>query len=221
VLTTLGRFVFVLIVPLVLLSVSLAYAANEVRFYTWGFQRHDVARRVQLGEEELKLIVKGMIGYLNRGDSWDWNLVRRDGKLAELFNEREKQHLADIRGLIWLDYMVLSCSAVVCLAYGLWGFWRMGKVFWSRLAEDVLCGTSLTLGLLGAIGAALLFAFDALFLQFHLFSFANDLWRLDPARDYMIRMFPPSFFFESALMVAAVVGLKATILGAISFLYLR
>ncbi|MGB4393229.1 MAG: DUF1461 domain-containing protein, partial [Bacillota bacterium] len=32
---------------------------------------------------------------------------------------------------------------------------------------------------------------------FHLVTFDNDLWRLDPATDWLIRIFPEEFFFAA------------------------
>ena len=220
-LSALGRFGFVLMVPLLLVSGSLAYAVNEERLYAWGFRQYDVAHQVQLTEVELRLVARGMIGYFNGGEGWEWNLVPRDGGMADLFNQREKQHLADVKGLIWLDYRVLGFSIAMWLTYGWVGVWRKGRAFGRRLAEDMLCGSIVTLVLLGGVGLLLVFAFEQLFWQFHLLSFANDLWQLDPARDRLIRMFPPDFFLGAAAIVAGLVALKAAILGGVSFAYLH
>ena len=40
------------------------------------------------------------------------------------------------------------------------------------------------------------------FRYFHLISFTNDLWILDPRRDYLIMMFPQGFFFDSTMFIA-------------------
>ncbi len=51
-------------------------------------------------------------------------------------------------------------------------------------------GNSITLTLMLALGLGTLLGFDQLFWQFHLISFANELWQLDPTRDYLILLFP-------------------------------
>jgi len=57
-------------------------------------------------------------------------------------------------------------------------------------------------------------------LQFHLFSFSNKFWQLDPTRDYLIMLFPGEFWYDATLFCAlATVGL-AIILGGVSGGYL-
>ncbi len=58
-------------------------------------------------------------------------------------------------------------------------------------------------------------------MQFHLLSFANDLWQLDPARDYLIMLFPQGFWFDATMLVALVTVVLAIILAAAAGLYLR
>ena len=52
------------------------------------------------------------------------------------------------------------------------------------------------------VGLGSLVGFDRLFLAFHLISFSNDLWQLDPSRDYLIAMFPQGFFLDATLLIA-------------------
>jgi integral membrane protein (TIGR01906 family) len=70
-------------------------------------------------------------------------------------------------------------------------------------------GGGLTVALFVALGALALVDFSELFLQFHFVSFANDLWQLDPERDYLIRLFPQEFFQDAALRIAALTMLQA------------
>ena len=46
--------------------------------------------------------------------------------------------------------------------------------------------------------------FDYFFRQFHLIGFANDLWLLDPAKDYLIMLFPQGFWSDAATIIALV-----------------
>ena len=58
-----------------------------------------------------------------------------------------------------------------------------------------------TVALLVVVGLAMTVGFDRLFLAFHLISFTNDLWQLDPRRDYLIAMFPEAFFFTATVLI--------------------
>jgi len=55
--------------------------------------------------------------------------------------------------------------------------------------------------------------FNSLFYLFHIVSFSNELWLLDPSKDYLIRMFTEGFFYDAAIMVTATIMVEAVILG--------
>ena len=61
-------------------------------------------------------------------------------------------------------------------------------------------------------GAASLAGFEDVFYAFHVISFANDLWQLDPSRDYLIAMFPEGFFFDATMWIAGLTIVQAVIL---------
>ena len=43
-------------------------------------------------------------------------------------------------------------------------------------------------------------------------SFTNDLWQLDPSRDYLIAIFPEGFFFDATMWIAGLTIAQAVIL---------
>ena len=56
--------------------------------------------------------------------------------------------------------------------------------------------------------------FGWLFTQFHFLSFTNDLWMLDPRKDYLIIMFPQRFFFEATLFIGTLTTINFALLVA-------
>ena len=88
--------------------------------------------------------------------------------------------------------------------------WR--REFWPKLNRLLRWGGGVTLGLVALVGLGSLVGFDRLFLAFHLISFSNDLWQLDPRRDYLIAMFPQGFFFDATMLIALAVILEAVAL---------
>ena len=54
------------------------------------------------------------------------------------------------------------------------------------------------------------------FLMFHLISFSNDLWQLDPSRHYLIAMFPQNFFFDATVAIAIATIFEALLLTLLS-----
>ncbi|MBR98175.1 MAG: hypothetical protein CL887_06760, partial [Dehalococcoidia bacterium] len=74
-------------------------------------------------------------------------------------------------------------------------------------------GGKLTLSLTLVVGVMSFVGFQKLFLYFHLFSFSNDLWILDPTRDYLLMMFPEAFFFDATIYIALGTVIESAILG--------
>ncbi len=147
-------------------------------------------------------------------------MVVKDGEPFELFNQREVAHLRDVKGLFWLDYRLGLGTLLYVLAYaGVSLFWRRRR-YWRQLAWGVVGGGGITLALMLALGVGTLLNFDQLFLQFHLISFANELWMLDPTKDYLIMLFPRGFWYDAALLCGGITAGLAVILGGVAGAYL-
>jgi integral membrane protein (TIGR01906 family) len=215
-----AKWLFILCLPILLLTASIGWAVNSHWLYTYGFEKYDVSQTTGLAEMELEKAATGLISYFNSGEANISLTVIKDGEPFELFNQREVIHLRDVKGLIRLDYWVLLGTLIYALAYaGVSLFWRR-KRYWRRLAWGMVGGGSITLALMLAIGLGILLNFDQLFYQFHLLSFTNEFWQLDPTRDYLIMLFPQGFWYDAAIFCAlATVGL-AIILGGVAGGYL-
>ena len=74
-------------------------------------------------------------------------------------------------------------------------------------------GGWLTFSLVLLVALLALVGFDRLFLYFHLVSFSNDLWILDPRHDYLIAMFPQGFFFDCTGAIAVLTLLEGAFFG--------
>ena len=201
-----AKWLFILCLPLLLLTASLGWAVNSLWLYKYGFEKYNVGQTTSLADLELEKAATELISYFNSDEELISLTVIKDGKSFELFNQREILHLKDVKGLIWLDYRLSMGMLLYVLAYaGVILFWRKD---WRQLAWGVVGGSGLTLALMLALGLGALFNFDRLFLQFHFISFANELWRLDPAKDYLIMLFPQGFWYDATLFcVLTTVGM--------------
>ena len=210
-----------LCLPIVLLTASIGWAANSLWLYKYGFEKYNVSQTTGLADSELETAARGLIGYFNSDDEFISLTVVKDGKPFELFNQREVIHLKDVKGLIWLDYRLLLGTLIYVLAYaGVSLFWRRKK-YWRRLAWGVIGGGGITLALMLALGLGTLLNFDRLFLQFHLISFANELWLLDPTQDYLIMLFPRGFWYDAAIFCGGITAGLGVILGGVAGTYLK
>jgi len=208
-----AKWVFILCLPFLLFTASLAWVINSLWLYNYGFEKYSVSQVTGLEDTELEKAASGLVSYFNSGEEYISLTVIKDGQPFELFNYRETIHLKDVKRLIWLDYWVGLGTLLYMLAYaGVCLFWRRPK-YWRRLARGVVGGSGLTLGLMLALGLVSLFAFDWLYWQFHVISFTgNDFWVLDPAKDYLL-MLVQGVQYDAVIIIFAATGAGAVVLG--------
>ncbi len=214
-----ARGLLVLCVPILLLTASIGGIVNGLWLYKYGFDKYHISQTTGLADSELEKAAAGLIGYFNSGEEYIRLTVIKDGEPFELFNQREVVHLKDVKGLIWLDYRLLAGTLIYVLGY-------LGVSLWRRknrqgLARGVAAGSGLTLALMLALGLGMLLNFDRLFLQFHLISFTNEFWMLDPSRDYLIMLFPGGFWQDATMFIALGTVGMALILGGAGAIYLK
>ena len=215
-----AQWLFILCLPILLFTASLGWASNSHWLYNYGFEKYDVGQTTGLADSELEKAASGLISYFNSGEEYISLTVIKDGQPFELFNQREIIHLKDVKGLVWLDYWFGLGTLVYVLAYGgVCLFWRKRR-YWRRLAWGVVGGGSLTLALMLALGLGTLFGFSQLFWQFHVISFSNEFWLLDPTKDYLKMLFPDGFFYDAVLFCALGTAGLAIILGGVAGGYL-
>jgi integral membrane protein (TIGR01906 family) len=168
---------------------------------------------------ELLKAAHSLIDYFNsQKEPIEVKVVIR-GEERELFNQREVAHLKDVKGLIQLCYRLQWVAFLYLAVYTGVGLAWKRRAFVSDLAKSLTGGSALTIALVAAVGIGSLLGFDTLFTWFHLLSFSNELWQLDPARDYLIRMFPEEFFYDATLFLAGATLVEAFTIASVAAMY--
>jgi integral membrane protein (TIGR01906 family) len=217
VLAVIARWLFIVCLPFLLFTASLAWAVNSHWLYNYGFQKYAVVATPELNEFDLEGIADGLISYFNSGEEYVSITVTVDGETADLFTEEETVHFKDVKDLIRLDYWVLGATLAYVLAYAAVCLLWQRKKHWRNLARALVWGSGLTLALMLALGIGTLLGFDALFTNFHFLFFSNEFWS---AQGYMLKLFTGEFFYDAALFCALGSGGAALILGGSSGWYL-
>jgi integral membrane protein (TIGR01906 family) len=206
--------------PVLFLTSTIYCEVNALRLYEYGFDKYEISQDTGIDRIQLRNAAQHLIDYFNlRADTAQVSVVR-DGEEFNLFNERELIHLEDVRGLIQLDYWVqrgaflLMVICALALFFGLRAGWRI-------LVRGLFWGSCIALGLMVFLALWALFGFERFFILFHLVSFSNEFWMLDPARDYLIRLFPEGFFYDATLFGFVAIMLEALLVGGISFVIMR
>lgn len=204
--------IFVVCIPAFLICSNLRWAVNSVWLYDYEFGKHSVGEATGMSGEELRLAAHELVHYFNAAEEPIQTTVTTP-QGAPLFNEREIEHLGEVKGLIHLCYGVQAGAGAYIGAFVVGGFIVLKRRFWRPLAKGLLGGGVLTVALLAAIGVAALASFDWLFLGFHYLFFSSDTWILNPATDYLIMLFPEGFFYDVGLYIVGAIVVEAVILG--------
>ncbi len=210
----------IIAVPLFLIGASVAWAVNDPGLYRRGFEKHNISERSGITDGDLIQVGAELRRYFNSSEEPLRIVVPVYGEERELYNEREVHHMRDVKGLVRGVYLFAAISLVFLLVVKGAGYYLWRWAFAPQFARLGLFGGCLTLALVLAVGLFALVGFDSLFLLFHQVSFTNDLWQLDPRRDYLLIMFPQGFWFDATIRVAATTIGGAALLVAVSAGYL-
>ena len=202
-LTIMVTVLFVVAVLLFLIAFNVRWVINFPPLYSYGFDRYDIPQYTGIERDELLSAGRQIRDYFNNdAELLEISVVVRGVRVSNLYNEREVLHMRDVKGLVQGVYRVSEISALFLLVFIAGGFALWRRAFLPTLGRLLRwCGAA-TLGLVLLVGLGSLVGFDRLFLAFHLISFSNDLWQLDPSRDYLIAMFHQGFFLDATLLIA-------------------
>ncbi|MFC2070869.1 DUF1461 domain-containing protein [Chloroflexota bacterium] len=205
-----ARWIFILCIPVLLLTASIGCAANSLWLYKYSFSEYNVSDSTGLSEEELEKAARGLISYFRSGEEYVDITLEKDGQPFVLFNQEEIIHMKDVKGLFRLDYFVLLGTLVYIIGYRIICLFRYGRQYLPQLAKDAVWGSGITLGLILILWIGMLLNFDWLFLQFHFLSFTNEFWS---AEGYMVMLFPSGFWYDAALFCVLFIAAAAAIIG--------
>lgn len=207
---------FIVSVALWLVLFNLNRLVVDPDFYALGHAKYDVASSTRLSEAELRTVTRGLIRYFSSYGTTLAEDLTREGASRQLFNEREIIHLGDVRDLIHLGVRAQQTAEVYAALFLIGSYFWQRRRYWTGITGYCLWASGLALLALALVGLASLVNFVELFTQFHLVSFSNDLWRLDPRTDILIRMFPEEFFFDATAALALRSAVAAVVLGGVA-----
>ncbi len=201
-LSRLAAVLFVVALPVLLVTSNVRFLAGEVRLYERGFREHDSATRTGLPLVELDRAAQEIINYFEDDAKTLRIVVNDDGEEVSLFNARETRHMEDVKSLMRFVFRLNEASLAYVLTYVAAVFLWSGSGSLRRLAVLALAGIGVGVVVVGVIGGFALAGFDDTWTKFHEIVFNNDFWRLNPDRDRLIQMFPEPFWAETTLILA-------------------
>lgn len=129
----------------------------------------------------------------------------------KLYNQRELDHMLDVKNVVQAANWVWVGSLLITLVIGGWA-WRASRSreFWGALSR----GGRLTIVFTAVVLAFVLVAFGFIFVLFHQIFFDAGTWTFYYS-DTLIRLYPERFWRDTFLMVAGVPALVGALIGYI------
>jgi integral membrane protein (TIGR01906 family) len=204
---------FVLLLPFLIIGTSLRSLVTDRDFMLSGFRDNDVAATTGLDDPQLQRIADLFVAYFQAPPGQIQTQVTAFGQQRLLFNDREVAHMEDVQALIqFFLRMQIVAAAVVAVRLLVAIFLDRGVV---NLGRDMLISTALMVTLVVVVGIASAIDFDALWTRFHQIAFRNDLWLLDPTRDYLIMLFPEPFWYAATIRMATSVAVQTLLVAVV------
>ena len=185
--------------PLMVLSWLLLAMIFDPGFYLDTQRPREVDLYSGLGWDEIGLVNEGVALFFGDNQLSLAEALTQTGAPGDTFNERETLHMDDVRAIVNLFVTLRTLTTIIVLAGGLLLVLSGdGRMLTRSMADGSL---AILLSIL-VLAAAAIVDFDWLFTQFHLISFTNDLWQLDPVRSRLLQLYPLEFWFTATLMLA-------------------
>lgn len=205
-----AAFLFVISIPLSLISSHLTWAVNSLPLYEYGFNRYDVSQSTGLSGEYLHEVAISTIHFLNTGEQTE---------TMNIFDDEEMAHLREVHNLVHINYYIEAITfGYIALAI-VAGITSKRRGFIPTLANMALYGFIVTLMLLISLGVVALVDFGRFFSAFHSIFFTNETWMLS---GYLPLIFTEGFFADATLFILIAIIVECMIIGsAIYFLVLK
>lgn len=207
---------FVVSVPLFLIATNVRILVNAPALYSYGFERYPITTMPPIDFDELLSAGKQVRDYFNNEEPWIDVVVQIDGVTHSLYGVREIEHMWDVKVLVRSVYNVQVITGLLMLLLVPLALAVAPRTFPRTFFKLTAWGSGLTLAIIGALGIFALTGFSRAFEVFHVISFDNDLWQLDPYQNYLIAMFPEGFFFDATMIIAAATVLQALLVLVVS-----
>lgn len=216
-LLTLAQTLLTLALALLVICQSIVRCCFNLPFYEKNFHELQTAQKVDISEADLSEAIKVLFAYL-QGERTDLNLtvqLTSTKTKVEMYNQREKAHMLDVRALFNLllklqSVLVGVVLILVCLLFWLYmlkyrqclmadnlaatDLISSFSTFWQSFRKASLYSLFLILALVALIALLAWRDFDSFWWHFHELLFTNDLWQLDPTSSRMINLVEGQFF---------------------------
>lgn len=212
VLDVIGTIWIMLATPFVLLALAVRFVASGIFLKFEYFRPGFPADQFGFSAADREHYGTYVIDYLHNFDSRRYlaDIVMPNGE--PIFISDELSHMADVKGLISLLYLVALVGIIGSVLFGIYMCRKNG----SGIHAGVRLGSIFSIVFMAAVAVVAVLGWDSFFRGFHKVFFADGTWEFY-ADDSLIRLFPPQFWVDAGIAGGGLFVLLAIILFLLSF----
>lgn len=180
------------------------------RYFKNEYVKYNVAENISMDINDIMYVTYEMMDYLDnkREDLVVYTYV--DGEEREFFNEREKQHMIDVKNLftagknLRIFAFVIGVISLSIIAFKYKNIKTILSKGFVSVSTVIICISIILICIIQT-------DFTKYFTIFHEIFFNNDLWLLNPKTDLLINIVPEPFFIDTAIRIAVIFGLMMAV----------
>ena len=214
-------YIIAICFTLIIISQSIIFPTFFMPFYTWQYNRLEVAATINIEKDELMRVTEELLDYMRGArPSLEDIYATVAGEERRFFSDIEIRHMIDVLDLYNIAFMVRNVAiwAIIglILIMALLKYPIMQTI--CRCVREVL---TVFLVLSAILVGLIAINFNHAFNIFHHIFFNNDYWILDPRVDLLINMVPLSFFVHISIFIGLLILLKSGLVIAGASIYLH
>lgn len=175
---------------------------NTDSFYEFEFNKNNTSLKTGINHNDLFIVVDNIQDFFNEKSNEKIQMTTYiNGIEKKLFNSKEIRHMIDVKNLIlnikFFNYLLWTTVIVILLIKISLSKDKILNTFRVIAKSYFIYSVSILISAL----ILLALSFRWIFYFFHIISFNNNLWILDPRTDYLIKIFEEVFFMDAAILI--------------------
>ena len=183
-LTTITSLLFILII----ISGCLNFIVRSSLIYDYNISTYSIESRTSLPLEKIKEINLSIRTYF---------FDEKELLDVDIYSDKEVLHMKDVKSVMSFIFDLSKILSIIfcILTFVLTSY--LGVNLYKLIFHSLILFSSILI----LLGASFLLFFQELFIIFHKIAFNNDLWILNPNKDYLLMMYPEDFFRDVAGLI--------------------
>ncbi len=185
-----SKILIITAIPLLIFLLAANFIAFDKSFYQRKFSEYKVNENVEGAQylhEQVISFIQGKSSGLPNG-----------------FNERERQHLLDVKGIIKISsialYIFIAVFIILLVASAF--ILKVNNYIINFVGKVLLFGGILTIMLAAILFFMISFGFSATFESFHKLFFEKGTYVFDPANEMIVNLYPEQLFMDLGLKIS-------------------